>query len=205
MKKLVLILFSFVLFSCNNSKSNEKSIYDLERESLESGVYNDTIFGKLQFGSTESEIFVALNCYHFYDYRFDVDEIRYINWNIEPAYLNDSLYSIGFRNMDAAYKFSTVVNLYNTKYGQYDYFDKSDVMTEHYYWFQNNLKIEIYKLEFEYGSQMVIKYTDLIKQNFIFENHSKLKQESNNYSDYWTKKYYNDIYLPKKKEKLGGI
>jgi len=196
-KNTVLLLLVMLLSSCEN---RTKSISDLEEQSLKSKIHNDTIFGSLKFGMTENELSNKFNIHKDSKYNFDIKEISYLDFIASPAYYNDSLYKIDFRLLDHEYVFNDILNIYNLKYGLSDttYIDNGQI---YYYWLKGNLEIEINKWEKKPLDIIRISYLDLSKDLLGKD----LIQDKVTFNDYWTKEYYEKIYLPRKQKNLKGI
>lgn len=200
MKKVLLLaaIIMVTIYSCN---SNHKTISDLEKQSLNTKIHIDTIFGKLKFGLTENDIY-KLGFKKGNKYNFSIDVISSYDFMVTPSYYNDSLYRIEFRLMDATpgYDYDKILNVYNLKYGKPDtiYHDG-----DHYYsyWMNGNLEIITDNWATKSLNHIVIEYVNLSKDMFGKD----IILDSDSGFDCWTKDYYNRVYLPNKKKKLNGI
>ena len=205
MKKVVLcavILIIVFSISCQNHK---KSIYDLERESVASGIYNDTLFGNITLGLTESDVYKILKMRRGENYFFPIENFEDLGFEVYPNFFNDSLCGVKFHLWNKGYKFSDIVNVYTLKYGQSDttFIEKDrDSERTYYYWFNGNIEINLLKLETKNWTSIYIEYEDLSRTYIKKGIHTEEKKGS---TYYFSDDYYNSIFLPRKQEELKGI
>lgn len=201
MKKVMFLAVVAIIFlSCEIRK---KSIYDLELVSLNSGIHIDTLFGKLRFGMTENKIYKELDIFKGSKYNFAIDELHYIDFIVQPHYLNDSLYSLGFLSYDQTYRYSDIIKNFTMKYDNPDtiIYDDHTSKTESTYWLKGNLELKIEKVEYDKTGWVEICYTDLSKKTF---NSSYSKEDINDPASFYSEYYYNKVYLPSKKRDIKG-
>jgi len=199
------MLFVFSVILCLESCSHkELSVYDLQQKSLSSGTHVDTIFNDLVFNCTDSMVYKCLGINIGDKYTFPVKELENYFFDVSPHFFNDSLYEIDFNLPDQYYRFSDIENVYKLKYGDPDTTIKSNVSKTNLvesYWFNSNLQIKVSSRESELFNSVSILYTDLSRSTIG----PGIVSDDINYFNYWTQKYYETVYLPKKKTNLKGI
>lgn len=201
MKKVIFILIVLFFISCFRK---ELSVYDLQQNALNTGVHNDTIFGSLVFNCTDSVVYRSLGITTGDKYNFPIKELESYLFIVTPHFFNDSLYEIEFDLPDDYYRFSEILNVYKLKYDSPDTVFKSSLNNADYeeaYWFKHNLQIKITSRKSDIINGLSILYTDLSRKI----NGPGIVSDDVNYFNFWTDKYYNDVYLPKKKKNLKGI
>ena len=202
MKKVLFVLSVIAcLVSCSR---RELSVYDLQQKSLNSGKHIDTIFNDLVFNCSDSMVYRCLGINIGDKYTFPIKELEPYTFDVTPHFFNDSLYEIDFNLPDQYYRFSDIENVYKLKYGDPDTIIKSNVVKTNCvesYWFNSNLQIKVSSRESELFNSVSILYTDLSRKTIGPE----IVSDDINYFNLWTKKYYDTVYLPKKKKNLKGI
>jgi len=202
----ILLLFRisplFILIACNNNAGNkisaeqtdktnlEKTLSDLEQKGLASKKIIDTVFLGYRFGMTQSEVLAhtknlveqgKLKTDYSGKYYFEIDSKLGTKYkgNVFAEYFENKLISIGVIFNDEPNPilvFSDLADLYESKYGTYDYMDNPSKEFSIYnkIWIRNNLKIKIRS-----GiSDALVDYIDLRyeKQKMVKDSLDKVKE-----------------------------
>ena len=175
MTKFLLLLFLLTtLGGCNNGPSR----YELGQQSLTSGIQRDTIFGSLTFGLKESEAYKTLGISPNGKYRFNVDEIKQIDWSVSMNFYNDSLYYISFLSLNK-HRFNDLKEAYFLKYGAPDFFENKNGTL--YCWFNDNIEVSIQQQQ--YG--LHITYEDISRNTY-----NNVIRDKDNVLNVYTPEYY---------------
>ena len=204
MKQLIFLLLTvscISLLSCNSGENKrdseqkekaeqEKRLSDLEQHGLATKKIIDTVLLGYRFGMTENQVLKhtselaeqgKLKKDYADKYYFEIDSkvgTKY-QGNIFAEYLDGKLISIGllFNDPNPILVFAQLADLYESKYGEFDYMDKplEDLPVYNKIWVRNNLKIVIRS-----GiSDTYVNYIDLRfeKQKIRKDSLDKVKQE----------------------------
>ena len=194
MKKLLVISCCLLLIACSEQKSRWKIIEEKEKQELNSGIKNDTIFLDFAFGMTEDQVNKKLSQLlesgkisapnKSYEYKFTFDYPKEAIATFRTEYFNGKLYEFTLKidaddQTEAEIIQLKLVSLYMQKYGSPIKVPSVLNETESDYLFINgNRQIEIcYPL---YGT-VFIDYTDLTIKNekqFQDEKQNLQKQDS---------------------------
>ncbi len=197
MSKIAFTALCIIMFSC---VQQQRTIYDLQEESLSSGVIVDTIMERLRFGMSREQVDTALFLNIFEKFSFNVPEFSDIDFHVNSHYFNDSLYWIDFLNFDKSYKYRDVLNIYAVKYGNPDTVIIAKEQEENY-WLLGNLQVKVTKSDNRFSS-LSIEYRDLRRDTY---DRALITGKGNSYFDYFTPEYFEKYYKPKKIEQLKGI
>ena len=173
------------------------------KESPKNIIHNDTIFGNLKFGYNEIEVYRSLNIKKGAEYSLPIFDNDNIGLTVRPCYYNDSLYSISFILFDAEYKYKDIVDVYTIKYGKPDSIYSEtiiDTKKKVTFWRKRNLGVKIETYMVSKFTTTSIEYEDLSRKfgkNLILDKAHPIS--------FFTKNYYNNVYLPRKKKSLNGI
>lgn len=201
MNKILYTILLLFLVSCNIEK--KKSIDELEKESLSSGVRIDTILDGIIFGTPRDNFYIR----DIKDYRFDIDELHKYSFNVYPKFYNDSLYELYFSASDikniflSKYSLDAIVRLFSIKYNKPDTIYQDDIfgINFHNVWLKGNLKIDIVYRE---SGSLSISYTDLSREIY---KRGIISPPDDFSGDVYTQEYYQKVYLSRKKSELDGI
>lgn len=150
-----LLIATLITLLCN-SCLHEITLYDLQKESLKSGIRHTKIIPGFDFGMNEKDVISQLKYGKLYT--FDVDIIRRIEWHVQTNYYNDSLYMISFMSLEKN-RLSDILKIYTAKYKEPIYRDKSTYGNSHY-WLKDNLMINIFESEYA----LHITYKDISRE-----------------------------------------
>lgn len=201
MNKILCTILLLLLISCNIE--NKKSIYELEKESLASGVRIDTILDGIVFGTPRDQFYIS----NRENYRFNIEELYKYSFNVNPKFYNDSLFELSFNAYDfknillSRYSLDAVVQLFSIKYDRPDtvYIDKFHGDNYHNVWLKGNLKIDVVYRE---TNTLSISYTDLSREIY---KRGIVSPPDDFSGDVYTQEYYQNVYLSRKKSELDGI
>lgn len=198
----LLLAMSFItLVACNSSQSKRdreqkkdaaplKKLSDLEQNGLATKKIIDTIFLDYKFGMTKNEVsehtfYLAeqgkLKKDYADEYYFEIDSKLGTKYQgkVFAGYFDGKLISFGlvFDDPNPILVFSQLSDLYESKYGEYDYMDKpiEDLLVFNKIWVRDNLKIIIRS-----GiSDTYVNYIDLRfeKQKIRKDSLDKIKKE----------------------------
>lgn len=175
----------------------------MEKESLSTGVRIDTVIDGIVFGTLRDSFFIKDKK----DYRFDLEELNNYSFIVYPKFYNDSLYELDFTALEVKNMFLSklsldpIVNLFTIKYNKPDtvYTDEFHGVNYHNIWFKGNLMIEV---KYREKGSLSISYRDLSRD--IYKN-GIISPQGDLSGDVYTKEYYENIYLPRKKSEIKGI
>lgn len=173
----------------------------MERESLESGIIQDSILGKFFFGMSREQFdsTLAMNLISSDKYYFNADGVKEVPFSISPNYFNDSLYRITLHAFQYTYKYYDFLALYKLKYNMPDTVIKRENNIENY-WFRGNLKIVLEKAE-EHPELISIRYIDLRRNKLD----TTIVNAPDNILDRYTRDYYKKYYKPQKIKTLNDM
>ena len=181
----------FIMFGC----TEKKSIHQMDRDALVKSSYRtDSIAYPFRFGMTREKINYIMYEYS-YNFYFAIDGLLSYNFKIYPIYFNDSLMRLRLANYQQYGTISRFKNSFSIKYGNPDTTFVED-KNIHYIWYQGNKKIELE--EQKRYEAVYITYTNLLKDTVL-----RVYYDEN--CDKYTSDYYNNVYLPRKKESIKDL
>jgi len=173
-----------------------------KKDSMKKEIHNDTIFGNLKFGYNRSEVYKSLNMDRESKYVLPIFDDRNFEFYVSSRCYNDSLYSISFTLFDKECTYKDIVDVYTIKYGKPDsiYTESDEPKTKVTSWHKGNLGIKVETYSISRFTTTSINYDDLLR---VF-NEQVIPDKAHS-GTYWTKSYYKNVYLPRKKKSLNGI
>lgn len=188
MKRLtpIIVILLFILNGCAVDKQN-RTLEQLEMESLNTDTIIDVILGKYVFGAHRN--FVIDEKYHTINL---TEPKKSTDFNVGLQFFNDSLYAINLSNKDDGILIDYYKKEFINKYGEVDTTLVSN-NNKYYIWLEGNLSITMSKDEYIF----FIHYEDLrYKQrlNYGTPEFVPLKTVG---LDIYQQSYYDSVVAPK--------